>query len=92
MCFCFSLDLFKIYNFNDNSSYSISIQCNYNYGPYFGNTFFRIQSNNGLLYGYTDYTTGCGCFGKIENDYEFNNGQKEFSVIEMEVFQIIFDN
>jgi len=33
-----------------------------------------------------------GFFGKIDNDYEFNNGQKEFSVIEMEVFQIIFDN
>ena len=90
VCFCFSLDLFKIYNFNDNSDFSI--QCLYNYGPYFGNTFFSIQNNNGLLYGYTDYTTGCGLFGKIDNDYEFNNGQKEFSVIEMEVFQIIFDN
>ena len=90
VCFCFSLDLFKIYNFNDNSD--LSIQCLYNYGPYFGNTFFSVRNNNGLLYGYTDYTTGCGLFGKIDNDYEFNNGQKEFSVIEMEVFQIIFDN
>ena len=90
VCFCFSLDLFKIYNFNDNSSYSI--KCLYNYGPYFGNTFFSVRNNNGLLYGYTDYATGSGFFGKIDNDYEFNNGQKEFSVIEMEVFQIIFDN
>ena len=90
VCFCFSLDLFKIYNFNDNSDFSI--QCLYNYGPYFGNTFFSVRNNNGLLYGYTDYATGSGFFGKIDNDYEFNNGQKEFSVIEMEVFQIIFDN
>ena len=30
--------------------------------------------------------------GKIDNDYEINNGQSEFSVIEMEVFQILFDN
>ena len=90
VCFCFSLDLFKIYNFNDNKNYSI--RCFYNYGPYFGATFFRIQSNNGLLYGYTDYTTSFEFFGKIDNDYEFNNGQQEFSVIEMEVFQIIFDN
>ena len=33
VCFCFSLDLFKIYNFNDNFKYSI--YCGYNYGPYF---------------------------------------------------------
>ena len=33
ICFCFSLDLFKIYNFNDNSGCSIC--CYYDYGPYF---------------------------------------------------------
>ena len=92
VCFCFSLDLFKIYNFNDNNNYSII--CLYNYGPYFcyGNTLFSIQNNNGLLVGYTSYKVGYNAFGKFDNDYEISNGQQNFSVIEMEVFQILFDN
>ena len=54
--------------------------------------FFYVQNNNGLLFGYTYYTTNCNSFGKINNDYEISNGQSNFSVIEMEVFQILFDN
>ena len=93
VCFCFSLDLFKIYNFNDNFKYSI--YCGYNCGPYFtggDNNFFYIYNDKGLLFGYTYYTTKNNSFGKIENDYEINNGQQNFSVVEMEVFQILFDN
>ena len=93
VCFCFSLDLFKIYNFNDNFKYSI--YCGYNLGPYFDGgdkTFFYIYNDKGLLFGYTYYTTKNNSFGKIENDYEINNGQTNFSVVEMEVFQILFDN
>ena len=92
ICFCFSLDLFKIYNFNENFKYSIC--CYYSYGPCFsgGDSLFYINNNNGLLFGYTGYTTKNLSFGKFENDYEINNGQKDFSVIEMEVFQILFDN
>ncbi len=92
ICFCFSLDLFKIYNFNDN--YQNSIICYYNYGPNFygDNTFFYVYNYNGLLFGNTYYTTKSNSFGKIENNYEINNGQTDFSVIEMEVFQILFDN
>ena len=33
ICFCFSFDLFKIYDFNDN--YKSSIYCYNNHGPYF---------------------------------------------------------
>ena len=93
VCFCFSLDLFKIYNFDDNKK-DHSIHCYYNSGPYFccGNTLFKINNNNGLLFGNTSYTTKDNSFGKFENDYEINNGQRDFMVIEMEVFQILFDN
>ena len=93
VCFCFSLDLFKIYNFNDNFKYSI--YCGYNYGPYFtggDNMLFYIYNDKGLLFGNTYYTIKNNSFGKIENDYEINNGQSNFSVVEMEVFQILFDN
>ncbi len=53
---------------------------------------FLYKYNNGSLYGYADYTTKNTSFGKIENDYEINNGQKDFSVIEIEIFQMLFDN
>ena len=93
ICFCFSLDLFKIYNFNDK--YTHSIECCYNLGPYFCGgdcTFFHIYNNNGLLFGSNCYTKKGNSFGNVDNDYEINNGQSNFSVVELEVFQILFDN
>ena len=94
ICFCFSLDLFKIYNFNDNSNFSI--YCYYDNGPSFYNInetdIFYICNNNGSLIGYTNYQTKHNSFGKFDYDYEINNGQQKFSVVELEVFQILFDN
>ena len=93
VCFCFSLDLFKIYNFNDD--YKHSICCCDDCGPCFSGdvaAFFEIKNNNGLLFGNTNYTIKSNSFGKVDNDYEFNNGENEFGIIEMEVFQILFDN
>ena len=55
-------------------------------------TFFYINRNNGLLFGYTGYKAKNNSFGKFESDFEINNGNQEFSVIELEVFQILFDN
>ena len=94
ICFCFSLDLFKIYNFNDN--YNSSICCYYDYGPNFNSSnetcIFYIYNNNGSLIGGTYYQTNNNSFGKFDYDYEINNGQSQFSVVELEVFQILFDN
>ena len=93
ICFCFSLDLFRIYDFNGNSSSSIG--CNISYGPCFQGdnmTFFAIYNSNNLLFGSTSYTTKGTAFGKFVEDYEINKGLKDFSVIELEVFQILFDN
>ena len=93
ICFCFSLDLFKIYNFNDN--YNSSIYCIYDCGPYFyssNETYIFYIYNNGSLIGSTSYKTKHNSFGKFDYDYEINNGQSNFSVVELEVFQILFDN
>ena len=93
ICFCFSFDLFKIYNFNDN--YNHSIYCGYNECPYFSSNeliFFYVYRSNGSLIGYTYYKTKNNSFGKFDDDYEINNGKSDFSVIELEVFQILFDN
>lgn len=94
ICFCFSLDLFKIYNFNENhksSIYSDNSEAPYFYCSEHG-SFFRVHVSNGKLFGITEYTTKKDCFEKFDNEYEINNGLKEFSVLELEVFQIIFDN
>ena len=93
ICFCFSLDLFKIYNFNNQ--YAYSIYCRYDLGPYFSSsdcTFLYIYNSNGLLFGSNCYTKKGNSFGNVDNDYEINNGQSNFSVVELEVFQILFDN
>ena len=95
ICFCFSLDLFKIYNFNND--YNSSIICDTTQVPWFyenktNATFFYINNNNGLLFGGTSYKTKYNFFGKFDEDYEINNGQPQFSVAELEVFQILFDN
>ena len=93
ICFCFSLDLFKIYNFNNQ--YGYSIYCRYDRGPFFSGgdySFIYIYNSNGLLFGNNNYTKKGNSFGNVDNDYEINNGQSDFSVVELEVFQILFDN
>ena len=53
---------------------------------------FYIQESNKSLIGYNNYKTKYNSFGRFDNDYEINNGKNDFSVIELEVFQILFDN
>ena len=67
ICFCFSLDFFKIYNFKD--SHSSSIYCYYNYGPSFYDQscgcFFYINKKNNLLFGHAGYTTKKDFLGNL---------------------------
>jgi len=66
----------------------------YDIGPCFNDgdgAFFETKNNNELSSGISNYTTKSNSFGKIDNDYEFNNDENEFGIIEMEVLQILFD-
>lgn len=91
--FCYSLDLFKIYN-NSNNAKSIII-CYSTEGPdfyggdaYMFDIYFPIDSNTDSNTGYTQKNDS---FGKFEKDYEINNGERYFLMRELEVFQILFD-
>ena len=39
----------------------------------------------------TEYTTKCKSFGNFEKDYEINNGESDFLMQELEIYQILFD-
>ena len=96
ICFGFSLDLFKIYNYYDYHKINPknclpSIFTHYSLGPKF-NCFFGIDSfTNNKAEGSVGYQTSNNHFGKFEKDYEINNGIYNFSVQELEIFQILFD-
>lgn len=91
--FCYSLDLFKIYN-NTNEANS-TIRCYEKEGPdfyggdcYMFDIYFPINSNTNI---YTGYTVKNNSFGKFEKDYEINNGESKFVLQELEIFQILYD-
>ena len=91
--FCYSLDLFKIYN-NTNEAGS-TIRCYEKEGPdfyggdcYMFDIYFPINSNTAT---YTGYTVKNNSFGKFEKDYEINNGESKFVLQELEIFQILYD-
>ena len=86
--FCFSIDLKKIYKFK--KSENSSIKCDKDYGPYFGVTFFGINNNcliNGGMMneGLNKYYEG------QEKENEINNGEINFGVEEVEVFEIKYE-
>ena len=90
--FCYSLDLFKIYN-NTKEAES-TIQCYKNEGPdfnggdhYMFDIYFPIEKDRS----FSSYTNTDKSFGKIEKDYEINNGESNFSMQELEIFRILFD-
>jgi hypothetical protein len=93
IAFCYSLDLFEIYNNADNAE--SSIRCYNNEGPdfyggdcYMFDIYFPIDTNTNSLTGYQKSHTS---YGKLEKDYEINNGEQKFVMQELEVFQILFD-
>lgn len=83
ICFCFSLDLFMIYNFNENhksSNYRDNSEAPYFHCSEYG-SFFLVHVSNGKLFGITEYTTKKDCLVKFDNEYEINNDIKEFSIL-----------
>lgn len=85
-CFCFSVDLQKIYrNVKPNEN---AIFCNNKYGAIFCGflkVFDEYSKNGGICGKIKD-----NCFGGQEKDYEFNGGEEMFDIDEIEVFQISF--
>ena len=93
IAFCYSLDLFKIYNNSDKAE--SSIRCYTDEGPnfyggdcYMFYIYFPIDTNTSSS---TVYKTSNTSYGKFEKDYEINNGESNFVMQELEVFQILFD-
>ena len=85
-CFCFSVDLQKIY-LNEKPNENV-IFCNNKYGAIFCGFFkvFDEYSKNGGICG----KIKDNCFEGQEKDYEFNGGEEIFDIDEIEVFQISF--
>ena len=50
--------------------------------------YFPINSNPATN---TGYTVKNNSFGKFEKDYEINNGERNFVLQELEIFQILYD-
>ncbi len=85
--FCFSVDLKKIYK-SKKSSYSI--KCNKDYGPIFGSNFFLINDYCLINGGKMDEELNKNYEGQ-EKVNEMNNGETNFGIIELEVFDIIYE-
>jgi len=85
-CFCFSLSNRKIYNVvKDKAAFS-----NSNNGPNFTN-FFNIGSDS-LSYGScSNCIPNNGYFSGISINYEINKGYSEFTVLDLEFYQVIFE-
>ena len=85
--FGFSLNKSKIYE-NGKKDENI-IYCNSNFGPCFKNFFFKIYDKcfeNGGICGKIKESNFIG----IEKEFEYNGGEEEFDVEEIEVFQLGF--
>ena len=89
VAFGFSLDLFKIYNYDRKQSKYSSI---YSHSSNFSfNSLFHINfCPNNKFEGFVRYIVSYNHYGRFEKDYEINNGWNNFTVQELEVFQIIF--
>ena len=90
--FCYSLDLFKIYNITKEAKSTIN--CRKNEGPrFYGGDCsmfginFPIEKDNS----FTNYTTSEKSFGKFEKNYEISNCDNYFSLQELEIFRILYD-
>ena len=84
--FVFSIDYMKIYNHNVGK---YAILHNDNYGPTFEGCFYlRKDFTKNDTY---DKNSSNNCFCGFNRAYELNDGEKYFSLSEIEVFQIILE-
>ena len=86
--FVFSIDYMKIYNHVNGTH---AIYHDNNYGPsfyyciYLQNDFSKNENNT------YDKNNANRLYSGFNRDYELNGGEKNFSVAEIEVFQIILE-
>ena len=87
--FVFSLNKMKIY---ENLKKDESAVCHYSgWGPVFKNT-FAVWNHN--FFSFKKQTVGKKSdsnFGKMDEDYEINNREENFTIKELEVFQILIE-
>ena len=85
--FLFSLDKMKIYKVRKKSK---AIYCNSNYGPCFGDKDNKdLQISDNYLNQNSYVGRANGSFLNMSQDYELNQGNKEFQVEKLEIFKII---
>ena len=86
--FLFSINKQKIYDIIPGNN---AIFCNRNYGPIFcakdNSSSYSIFVPDGYLNNKSTTTKNCFCY-KMEENFEINNGKKEFLVKELEVFRV----
>ena len=85
--FLFSLDKMKIYRVKKNAK---AIFCNPDYGPCFGDNDYKgLQINDNYLSQNSYVGKANGLFLYMNQDYELNQGTKEFQVDKLEIFKIL---
>ena len=86
--FVFSIDKMKIYENLKKNDYAVCHSKNW--GPIFRNDAFAVW--NKKFFSYNGHKVGKisnSIFGKMDSDYEINNGENTFSIKELEVFEIL---
>lgn len=83
--FIFSLDNLKIYDIKPRFN---AIGCFQNYGPIFSGYQILIY-DNAFVKGGTTYLKGINY--NTEEDYELSGGFKKYGILEIEVFNVIFE-
>jgi len=86
-CFCFSLSNRKLYNVIQDKA---ALHNHSNHGPSFNNIFY-IGADS-LSYGNcTNCVPSNEYFSGINNNFEINGGNSEFTILELEFYQVIFE-
>jgi hypothetical protein len=85
--FFFSCDLKKIYNVKNGKTAIYDFQ---NYGPTFGDCKNIYVSGKMLDCNCSTCSISSSCFDGINSDYEISNGEYNFKLQEIEVFQILY--